>query len=144
MTAKPDYAAAAAREFFLDAWTEAQELMTGTDTAGQSRGAKLAEALVRAKTDLAHTIRHHFAHAANESAVDREALVEAQRRARLAVGANLRVTKLLRDTLPERKQHGNGLDGMVQSLLAYIVELQKDRTDLLDVAQAQAKKLEQG
>ena len=35
-----------------------------------------------------------------------------------------RLTQLLRNTLPAEKQVGVGIEGMVQSLLAYLVELQ--------------------
>lgn len=44
--------------------------------------------------------------------------VESERRARLAVKTNTRLTQLLRSSLPIADQHGCGLDGMVQSMLA--------------------------
>ena len=55
----------------------------------------------------------------------RQDLADERHRARLIVSRDGRITKLLRNTLPDSKQEGWGVDGMLTSLLAYLVGLQR-------------------
>ena len=56
-------------------------------------------------------------------------LQESREIAQTATGKCTRITHLLRSTLPQQYQHGFGIDGMVQSLLALVVSLQQRLTE---------------
>jgi hypothetical protein len=58
-----------------------------------------------------------------------ERLRDVEVRMKLGVDKHLRLTKLLRAALPEAAQVGNGLEGMVQSLLALVVRQGLEESD---------------